>query len=134
MDPKVIYWTAALANLTAVVACAGLGWRRARQRDFRAHRRLMLTASWLVLAFLGVIVIGLIGPADRMDVIMGRVPGTRQPPERGPLAGRDPTLEQDDGPLAMHDLGSLQARQTVLQRSYRCIRVAVERFPPFKFR
>jgi uncharacterized membrane protein YozB (DUF420 family) len=52
MDAKLIYWTAALANLAAVVVCAGLGWRRARRRDFQAHRRLMLAASWLVLAFL----------------------------------------------------------------------------------
>ena len=60
MDPKVIYWSAALANLAAVVVCAALGWRRARQREFAAHRRLMLTASWLVLAFLGSYVIKVI--------------------------------------------------------------------------
>lgn len=53
MDPKLIYWTAALVNLAAVVSCGLLGWRQARRRDFQAHRRWMLAASWLVLAFLG---------------------------------------------------------------------------------
>jgi uncharacterized membrane protein YozB (DUF420 family) len=52
MDPKVAYWTAALVNLGAVVVCAAVGWRRARRREFAAHRRAMLTAAALVAAFL----------------------------------------------------------------------------------
>lgn len=52
MDPKVAYWTAALVNLGAVVVCAALGWRRARRREFAAHRRAMLLACGLVVAFL----------------------------------------------------------------------------------
>jgi hypothetical protein len=79
------------------------------------------------------LVVGFIGPTDRMNPVMAGIPGPCQAPERRSLAGRDPAFEQDDGPLAMDDLGSLQARQSVLQRSNRCIRVTVERFPPFKF-
>jgi uncharacterized membrane protein YozB (DUF420 family) len=52
MDPKLVYWSAALLNLAAVVAFALVGWRRARGRELEAHRRSMLTASWLVAAFL----------------------------------------------------------------------------------
>jgi uncharacterized membrane protein YozB (DUF420 family) len=52
MDPKLLYWTAALVNLGAVVACALVGWRRARRRELQAHRRSMLAGAWLVLGFL----------------------------------------------------------------------------------
>ena len=52
MDAKLVYWTAALVNLAAVVALALLGWRRARRGEFQAHRRAMLGACWLVVAFL----------------------------------------------------------------------------------
>jgi uncharacterized membrane protein YozB (DUF420 family) len=52
MDPKLVYWSAALVDLGAVVTCALVGWRRARRRDFQAHRRAMLSACWLVVAFL----------------------------------------------------------------------------------
>jgi uncharacterized protein DUF420 len=52
MDPKLLYWTAALVNLGAVVVCAGVGLRRVRRRELEAHRRSMLAAAWLVAAFL----------------------------------------------------------------------------------
>ncbi len=52
MDPKLAYWTWALANLLAVVACVGFGVRRIRAGDVRTHRRLMLAASALVGLFL----------------------------------------------------------------------------------
>src|SRR5262245_54268074 len=52
MDPKLLYWSAALIDLAAVVAFALVGWRRARRREFHAHRRSMLAASGLVAAFL----------------------------------------------------------------------------------
>jgi hypothetical protein len=54
--------------------------------------------------------------------------------QRGLLARTNPAFEQDDRPLAMHDLRGLQARQSVLQHGKRCSRIAVERLPPFKFR
>jgi uncharacterized membrane protein YozB (DUF420 family) len=52
MDPKLVYWTAALVDLGAVVGFALRGWRLARRRDFQAHRRSMLIACGLVAAFL----------------------------------------------------------------------------------
>jgi hypothetical protein len=52
MDPKLVYWTAALVNLLAVVVCAAAGVRRIRRGELRAHRRLMLTAAALVGLFL----------------------------------------------------------------------------------
>jgi uncharacterized membrane protein YozB (DUF420 family) len=52
MDPKLVYWTAAQLNMGAVVLCALLGVRRARERAFEAHKRLMLVSAGLVLLFL----------------------------------------------------------------------------------
>jgi putative membrane protein len=52
LDPKVAYWTAALANMVAVVVCAVLGVRRIRRAEISAHRRLMTTAAILVGLFL----------------------------------------------------------------------------------
>ncbi len=51
-DPKILYWTGALANFFAVVVFALLGVRRIRARAVRAHRRLMVTAASLVGLFL----------------------------------------------------------------------------------
>jgi uncharacterized membrane protein YozB (DUF420 family) len=52
VDAKLAYWTWALANLLAIVICAGIGVVRIRRGELRAHRRLMLTASALVGLFL----------------------------------------------------------------------------------
>lgn len=52
MDPKLVYWTAALVNMIAIVALAGLGVRSIRRREISRHRRLMLAAVVLVALFL----------------------------------------------------------------------------------
>jgi uncharacterized membrane protein YozB (DUF420 family) len=52
LDPKVAYWTGALANMLAAVACAVLGVRRVRRGDVAGHARLMKTAGVLVALFL----------------------------------------------------------------------------------
>ena len=51
-DPKLLYWTGALANFFAVVVFALLGVRRIRAGAVRSHRRLMVTAASLVGLFL----------------------------------------------------------------------------------
>src|SRR5262245_16493929 len=52
MDPKLIFWCAALANLGAIVLFAGTGVLAVRRGDVRKHRRRMLTAASLVGLFL----------------------------------------------------------------------------------
>ena len=52
MDPKLIFWTAALVNFSLVVACAAAGWWSIRQRHLKRHKRLMHTAAALVGLFL----------------------------------------------------------------------------------
>ncbi len=52
LDPKLVYWTAALANMIAIVALASFGVLRARRREIAGHRRLMLGAAVLVALFL----------------------------------------------------------------------------------
>jgi len=52
LDPKLVYWTAALANMIAIVALASFGVGRARRREIAGHRRLMLSAAALVALFL----------------------------------------------------------------------------------
>jgi uncharacterized membrane protein YozB (DUF420 family) len=52
LDPKVVYWTAALANMLAAIACACLGVRRVRGGDVAGHARLMKSAGALVGLFL----------------------------------------------------------------------------------
>lgn len=52
MDPKVAYWTAALANMIVLVASAATGVRAVRRRLVRTHRRRMLLAAGLVGLFL----------------------------------------------------------------------------------
>jgi uncharacterized membrane protein YozB (DUF420 family) len=53
LDPKLWFWTVALANMAAVVALAARGVRAIRRGDVAAHRRSMIAAGWLVAAFLG---------------------------------------------------------------------------------
>ena len=52
IDPKLAYWTWALANFLVIVVCAAVAVARIRRGDVRAHKRLMLTASSLVVLFL----------------------------------------------------------------------------------
>ncbi len=52
MDPKLLYWTGAFANMGAVLVLAVLGVRRLRAGEVARHRRSMLTAGALVVAFL----------------------------------------------------------------------------------
>jgi uncharacterized membrane protein YozB (DUF420 family) len=52
LDPKLLFWTAALANMLAIVALATVGVGRARRREIAGHRRLMLAAAGLVGLFL----------------------------------------------------------------------------------
>ena len=47
MDPKLVYWTLALANLGTIAGCLLAGVLRIRGRDVRGHRRRMLTAAAL---------------------------------------------------------------------------------------
>lgn len=51
MDPKLLYWTGALANMIVVVGLALAGVASVRRGEVERHRRLMLTASALVGAF-----------------------------------------------------------------------------------
>ena len=52
LDPKLVYWSAALVNMAVIVTCALTGVRRARRRNYLGHKRMVVTAAWLVLAFL----------------------------------------------------------------------------------
>jgi uncharacterized membrane protein YozB (DUF420 family) len=67
MDARLVFWTASLANLGAILACALVGLRLVRRGEVAAHRRCMLTASALVglflVAYLGKV--ALIGHEDR---------------------------------------------------------------------
>jgi hypothetical protein len=67
LDAKLVYWTAAFADLVLVVLCASLGVRRIRRRDARGHRRLMLSAAGLVGLFLlsYLLKVALLGKEDR---------------------------------------------------------------------
>jgi uncharacterized membrane protein YozB (DUF420 family) len=53
VDPKLWFWTFALANMAAVVALAARGVRAIRAGEIEKHRRSMLAAGWLVVVFLG---------------------------------------------------------------------------------
>ena len=52
MEPKLVYWTAALANMGVIVVLALRGVAHRRRGAIDRHRRSMLAAGWLVLAFL----------------------------------------------------------------------------------
>lgn len=66
MDPKLWFWTLALANMAAIVALAARGVRAVRAGDVARHRRSMLLAGTLVVAFLVSYVLkrGLLGGED----------------------------------------------------------------------
>lgn len=52
MDPKLLYWTGAFANMGLIVALAWAGVRQRRRGDIARHRRRMLAAAALVGLFL----------------------------------------------------------------------------------
>ena len=52
MDPKLLYWSLALANMAALVGFAAAGIRAVRRGEIARHRRCMTIAAWLVGAFL----------------------------------------------------------------------------------
>ena len=52
LDPKVAYWTLALANMLAAIGCAAAAVRRVRRGDVAGHARLMKTAGLLIGLFL----------------------------------------------------------------------------------
>ena len=52
MDPKIVFWTAALTNLLLIVALVTVGIRSVRRGQVSRHRRCMKTSAWLVVAFL----------------------------------------------------------------------------------
>lgn len=51
MDPKTIYWSAAWLNMLLIAGLAFSGLRRIRRGEVAAHRRRMLLAAGLVVAF-----------------------------------------------------------------------------------
>ena len=53
MDAKLLFWSAALANLGVLCGFALLGVRCARRGEFARHRRAMKIASWMILGFVG---------------------------------------------------------------------------------
>jgi uncharacterized membrane protein YozB (DUF420 family) len=57
MDPKLLFWTAALADLAVLCAFALSGVRFARRGEIARHRRAMKIASLLIVAFLGAYVL-----------------------------------------------------------------------------
>lgn len=67
MDAKLVYWTAALANLAVIAACLVAGVARIRRGDLRGHRRRMLAAAALVGLFLisYALKLALLGREDR---------------------------------------------------------------------
>jgi uncharacterized membrane protein YozB (DUF420 family) len=52
MDPKLLFWCIALANLALIVGFALTGVQAVRRGDVRMHRRRMLIAASLVALFL----------------------------------------------------------------------------------
>jgi len=52
VDPKLWFWTLALANMAVVLALATRGVRAIRAGEIAKHRRSMTAAGWLVVAFL----------------------------------------------------------------------------------
>lgn len=67
MDPKLLFWAAALVNLGVLCGFALFGVRYARRGEIARHRRAMKIASWLIFAFLGayVLKVALLGREDQ---------------------------------------------------------------------
>jgi hypothetical protein len=66
MDPKVLYWTAALVNMLVIAVLAARGIRQIRRGEVLRHRRSMTTCALLVIAFLVSypVKLALLGPED----------------------------------------------------------------------
>ena len=66
MDPRLWFWTLALANMAAIVLLAARGVRAIRAGDVAKHRRSMTGAGWLVVAFLAAYLAkrAVLGPED----------------------------------------------------------------------
>ena len=66
MDPKVLYWTAALVDLALVVLLAARGVAQVRRGEVARHRRTMQTCAALIGAFLlsYVVKLALLGRED----------------------------------------------------------------------
>ena len=60
MDPKLLFWTAALVNLAVLCGFALSGVRSVRRGEIARHRRAMKIASLLIVAFLGAYVLKVI--------------------------------------------------------------------------
>jgi uncharacterized membrane protein YozB (DUF420 family) len=80
VDPRILYWSAALVNMGCAVALALRGVRARRRGDVPSHRRHMLAASALVGLFLASYPLKLwwLGPEDlstwrRADVVVLRI-------------------------------------------------------------
>ena len=67
MDPNLLFWSGALANLAVVVFCTLNGVKRIRAKDVAGHRRMMVTAISLVVLFLVsyVVKVGMLGREDK---------------------------------------------------------------------
>ena len=52
LDPKLLYWSLAFANMGGVVVFAVTGLRAVRRGELALHRRRMTMAAWLVALFL----------------------------------------------------------------------------------
>lgn len=66
MDPRLAFWTAAFANMLVIVLLAMRGVAHARRKAIEPHRRCMLAAATLVVAFVLAYVVKLfvLGPED----------------------------------------------------------------------
>jgi uncharacterized membrane protein YozB (DUF420 family) len=75
MDPKLLFWTGALVNMSAIVCLAALGVRERRRGAIAAHRRRMLAAAALVALFLAAYAakLAVLGREDRSSWDAGSV-------------------------------------------------------------
>lgn len=66
MDPKLFFWTLALADLGLLCVFALMGVRHARRGEIARHKRAMKISTLLVVGFLGayLVKIGLVGRED----------------------------------------------------------------------
>jgi hypothetical protein len=80
VDPKLVYWTAALTNLAVIIACLLSGAAHIRRGDLRGHRHRMLGAAALVALFL-------VSYALKL-VLLGREDRSRCWPVPSPASGR----------------------------------------------
>jgi uncharacterized membrane protein YozB (DUF420 family) len=76
LDPKVTYWTAALANMVAAFCIAAFGVRRIRSAQIQSHQRAMKIAASLVLFVLSYGV-ALGSGRERLDLWEPRCAGAR---------------------------------------------------------